>query len=245
MDADTITIKGIRDGLMVTLHDDGPLATLLEELAGRLTEQEQFFQGGRVALVVGERRLSTTDLEEISELFGNHTMELWAVLSKDPSTQAAARGLKLGTRLPGSGKELAGGERHLEPASSSPTFSPSHATEEEVGMLLRGALRSGRVVSCPGHVVIIGDVNPGAEIVAGGDVIVWGKLRGLVHAGAYGDRDAVVCALEMIPTQLRIADIITISPAGPRDAEPIPEIASIKNGQIVAESWSPGYRGRR
>jgi len=92
-------------------------------------------------------------------------------------------------------------------------------------------------------VVVIGDVNPGAEIIAGGDVVVWGKLRGLVHAGAYGDREAVVCALEMIPTQLRIADLITVSPAGPRDVEPIPEMASIKDGQIVAESWSPGYRG--
>lgn len=110
---------------------------------------------------------------------------------------------------------------------------------------MRGALRSGRVVEGAGHVVVIGDVNPGAEIIAGGDVVVWGKLRGLVHAGAFGDRQAVVCALEMIPTQLRIADLITVSPSDPRDMEPIPEMASIKNGRIVAESWSPGYRGRR
>jgi septum site-determining protein MinC len=112
-------------------------------------------------------------------------------------------------------------------------------------MLVRGALRSGRLVQSPGHVVVIGDVNPGAEIVAGGDVVVWGRVRGLVHAGAYGDQNALVCALDLAPTQLRIAELITVSPAGSGDMEPVPEQASIKDGQIVAESWSPGYRGRR
>jgi len=237
----SITIKGIRDGLMVTMGD-GPLAALREELAGRLAEQGRFFRGGRVALVGGERELTPAELTEIGELFTRHGIELWAVLSEHPITQIAARELELGTRLPGSGADLAGGERRPEPETPSPA-PPPHAAEG--GLLVRGALRSGRVVESLGHVVVIGDVNPGAEIVAGGDVVVWGKLRGLVHAGAYGDRQAVVCALEMIPTQLRIADIITVSPASPRDAEPVPEMASIKHGQIVAESWSSGYRGRR
>jgi septum site-determining protein MinC len=240
MSSDSITIKGVRDGLMVTLGD-GPLATMRESLAARLVEQGQFFEGGRVALVVGERELEATALEAIGRLFSDHNMELWAVLSDHPATQGAARELGLGTRLPGSGAGLVGGERKSEPP---PTPAPASLAEgEREGLLVRGALRSGRVVLSRGHVVVIGDVNPGAEIIAGGDVVVWGKLRGLVHAGAYGDREAVVCALEMIPTQLRIADLITVSPAGPRDVEPIPEMASIKDGQIVAESWSPGYRG--
>ena len=84
--------------------------------------------------------------------------------------------------------------------------------------------------------VIIGDVNPGAEIVASGDVIVWGRLRGLVHAGALGDETAVICALELTPTQLRIADQIAISPDEKR-GKAIPEQAAIRSGQIVAEMW--------
>jgi septum site-determining protein MinC len=246
MSSDAVTIKGIRDGLRVTLRE-GPLPVLVETLAERLSEQGEFFQGGRVALVVGERSLSTSELGELSALFLQHEMELWTVLSEDPATQEAARALELGTRLAGSGKELVGGEARLDSQPTLPGL-PAPPPSEELGaegLLVRGALRSGRVVTSQGHVAIIGDVNPGAEIVAGGDVIVWGKLRGLVHAGAFGDRRAVVCALEMIPTQLRIADLITVSPAGPRDADPIPEMASIKNGQIVAECWNPGYRGRR
>ncbi|MBK7894707.1 MAG: septum site-determining protein MinC [Anaerolineaceae bacterium] len=80
------------------------------------------------------------------------------------------------------------------------------------GLILKETLRSGRSIYHEGHVVVIGDVNPGAEIVASGDVIVWGRLRGLVHAGALGDETAVICALELTPTQLRIADQIAISP---------------------------------
>jgi septum site-determining protein MinC len=244
MEGDTISIKGVRDGLMVTLGT-GELAPLVHKLAGRLAEQSEFFQGGRVALVVGERPMAATELEEIASLFSQHGMTLWAVLSENEATQRAARGLMLGTRLPGSGSELVGSvasaAEEVEPSAISKVW----GEEGQPGLLVRGALRSGRMVENTGHVVVIGDVNPGAEIIAGGDVIVWGKLRGLVHAGAYGDRSAVVCALELAPTQLRIAEFISVPPGGPRDRDPVPEMASVRNGQIVAESWSPGYRGRR
>jgi len=83
--------------------------------------------------------------------------------------------------------------------------------------------------------VVIGDVNPGAEIIAGGDIVVWGRLRGVAHAGAAGDTAAVVCALDLSPTQLRIADSIAISPG--RQREPRPEMARLKDGQIIAERW--------
>ncbi len=248
MDSDGITIKGIRDGLMITLGD-GPLPNLLDTLAGRLTEQGQFFRGGQVTLSVGERDLTMGNLEEFAKLLSEYEMTLWTVLSDNESTQTVARLLKLGTRLPGSGTELVGAlppaeprepALVVEPEVAAPPISSGYGT----GILVRGALRSGRVIHGEGHVVVIGDVNPGAEIIAGGDVIVWGKLRGLVHAGAYGDSSAVVCALELTPTQLRIAEFISVSPAG-RDKEPVPEMASIKSKQIVAESWSPGYRGRR
>src|SRR5690606_23505739 len=83
-------------------------------------------------------------------------------------------------------------------------------------LLLRETVRSGRAIHHEGDVVIVGDVNPGAEIIAGGSVIVWGRLRGMVHAGAYGDHTALICALELSPTQLRIADQIAVAPEGKR-----------------------------
>jgi septum site-determining protein MinC len=83
---------------------------------------------------------------------------------------------------------------------------------------------------------VYGDVNPGAEIIAAGDIIIWGKLRGNVHAGAEGDENAVVCALDMTPNQLRIAGYITTSPPDKR-RKPRPEVASIRNNQIIVEGW--------
>ncbi len=82
-----------------------------------------------------------------------------------------------------------------------------------------------------------GDVNPGAQLIATGDVIVWGKMLGLVHAGAQGNEDAVVCALDLSPTQLRIAGVIAVAPR--RRGKPQPEMAILKNGQVIAEVWDP------
>jgi septum site-determining protein MinC len=72
-------------------------------------------------------------------------------------------------------------------------------------------------------------------VVAGGDVIVWGRLRGMVHAGAQGDEGATVCALDLSPIQLRIAGQIALTPK--RRGKPQPEMARLINGQVVAEPW--------
>lgn len=107
-------------------------------------------------------------------------------------------------------------------------------------VLYEKSLRSGQNINFDGNVVILGDVNPGAEVVAGGHILVMGALRGLVHAGALGDEDATVTALYFAPTQLRIASHITRPPDGdmPEGAKP-PECARIKNDTVVIEEYQP------
>ena len=83
--------------------------------------------------------------------------------------------------------------------------------------------------------IVFGDVNPGAEIVAGGNVIVWGRLRGTVHAGADGDLDAIICALDLSPMQLRIADQISVAPTQKKKAQP--EIARLVDNRVIAQPW--------
>jgi septum site-determining protein MinC len=112
--------------------------------------------------------------------------------------------------------------------------------ERRAGLVVRRTLRSGQAINHPGHVVLIGDVNPGAEIVAGGDVIVWGKLRGTVHAGASGTDDAVVCALQLAPSQIRIGGLVARPPEWEQPSahgQTVAEIASVQGGQIVVERW--------
>ncbi|MCB8927171.1 MAG: septum site-determining protein MinC [Ardenticatenaceae bacterium] len=231
--ASQIGIKGIREGLLITVPDRGSFADLLALLRAELAQKRAFLQGSQVALQVGYRKLNKTDLQALQALFEQNQLELWAVLAEEPAVREAARELVLATRLSGSQTDLNGNFllQSVEQETAVSADIPSQG-----GLILKETLRSGRSIYHEGHVVIIGDVNPGAEIVASGDVIVWGRLRGLVHAGALGDETAVICALELTPTQLRIADQIAISPDEKR-GKAIPEQAAIRNGQIVAEMW--------
>jgi septum site-determining protein MinC len=79
-------------------------------------------------------------------------------------------------------------------------------------LYLETTLRSGTEVRHPGSVVVVGEVNPGSTIIADGNILIWGRLRGIAHAGANGDRDCQIMALQMEPTQLRIADQVARSP---------------------------------
>lgn len=241
MDASTVSIKGIGNGLKVTLGN-GLLSDQFQALDDQLADQDGFFQGAMVTLEVGKQQLDVPSLESAIEFFSKHGMALQTVLAEHPHTLSAAQELKLGTRLAGSGKELAGGKQY---AGKEPAPAAISLPDATAGLLIRGAVRSGQVISTDGHLTVIGDVNPGAEIIAGGQIVVWGRLRGLVHAGAFGDRDAVVCALDLAPTQLRIAELITVPPSSPRRKKTMPETASIKDNQIVAESWDPVSRKRR
>ncbi|MGD9680714.1 MAG: septum site-determining protein MinC [Candidatus Obscuribacterales bacterium] len=83
-------------------------------------------------------------------------------------------------------------------------------------MYLRQTLRSGQTISHKGHLIIVGDVNPGAEVMAEGDITIWGSLRGIAHAGIGGNTDAEIRALNLQPIQIRIAHAIARAPDKPR-----------------------------
>jgi septum site-determining protein MinC len=73
-------------------------------------------------------------------------------------------------------------------------------------------IRSGQVLEVPGHLLLIGDVNPGGTVSAGGNVNIMGTLRGIAHAGCHGNKEAVITASVMKPSQLKIAGAITRAP---------------------------------
>lgn len=99
-------------------------------------------------------------------------------------------------------------------------------------------LRSGQRIETPFSLVVVGDVNPGADLVAGGDIVVLGSLRGTAHAGAYDDDcfDKVIIALQMQPMQLRIGSVIS---RGSDEKVSGVEIARIDNRRIVVEAFNP------
>ncbi|NLK00845.1 MAG: septum site-determining protein MinC [Clostridia bacterium] len=119
----------------------------------------------------------------------------------------------------------------------------AHEIPADKTLLIERTLRSGQSISYPGHVVVMGDINPGAEVVAGGNILVLGSLRGVVHAGAYGNQKVVVAALKLSPTQLRIAGHITRSPDDYSDEAGFhqPEVARIIDESIVIEKYNSAW----
>ncbi len=220
----TLQIKGTRDGLLITC-EEGDWQELESALLNHLDEQAEFLKGARLALDVGNTALKAAELGALRDKISERGMALWAVVSFSPVTEQTAQMLGLATRL------------HTAAPPERPLKSSDTALQGEDAILVRRTLRSGFRLQYEGHVVVIGDVNPGAEVIAAGDVIVWGKLKGTVHAGAQGNENAVVCALDLSPMQLRIADHVAVTPE--KHTSRVPETAFLRNGQVSAEPWNP------
>jgi septum site-determining protein MinC len=206
--------------------DDAPWAEQLAALIAQVDAQPSFFQGARLALDVASQVLKVDDLVSLRDQLSERGISLWAVLSESPTTEKTSQLLGLATRI----------------SKPRPEETRKFAVEdlgEETALFLNRTLRSGTRIEFAGHVVVLGDVNPGAEILAEGNVIIWGRLRGTVHAGSKGNREAVVCALDFSPMQLRIADEASAA-MNPKSSSK-PQIARINEfGSLQAENWSPG-----
>ncbi len=216
-----IKIKGISEGLLVTVGE-GEWPEIRQSLLDQIQAQADFFSGANLTLNVGEHEIKAADLGSLRDQISEKGIMLRGVISKSARTEENAKTLGLATHFD-----------RPQPERSGKAFDTSVSGDDAI--LVQRTLRSGNNISYPGHVIILGDVNPGAEILAGGNVIVWGRLRGTVHAGASGDESAQVCALELAPTQLRIAETISITPPSKKKLHP--EVAHLKEGQVVAEVW--------
>lgn len=225
--AAAIRIKGLRDGLLVSLPE-GEWEQQSTALLSQIDSQEAFFHGARLALDVGSQIIKVNELVELRDRLSERSVSLWAVISESPATESTAQLLGLATRVSKPRPE------ELPNIDAAPIA-------EDTALFVNRTLRSGTRIEFPGSVVVVGDVNPGAEIVVEGSIIVWGRLRGLAHAGSAGDAASMVCALDLSPMRLQIADEVLQIPAGREGGKP--EMALIRDGAIVLELWQPGGGG--
>lgn len=201
---------------------EGDWSSVIGDLVAQLERPsaQSFFRGARVLLETGDRAIGIQELEELIALFAQHEMELTSLIG-DPSAQKALDRLR---GVP------------AEPPEDLESESAEQDAASDV-LVIKRTVRSGQVIKHPGTIVILGDVNPGSELIAEGNVIVWGKLRGVVHAGASGDLNATVGALSLSPTQLRIGTMIARAPDDARNRLAPAEIARIRDGKIIVEPW--------
>ena len=218
-----VQIKGIRDGLLATFVD-APWEEQRLALLAQIDERPSFFQGARLAMDVGSQVLKVNDLVDLRDFLSERNISLWAVISESPTTEQTSQLLGMATRI------------------SKPRPEERKQVSEiadDTALFVNKTLRSGVRIEFSGNVVVLGDVNAGAEVIADGSVIIWGRVRGMIHAGCKGDRSAVICALDLSATQLRIANEVSAVLKPPKD--PRPEIASInKEGHLQAELWQTG-----
>lgn len=230
-----IAIKGTRSGLLLTLEPDTAFVDLLSALAERLAEAPTFFRGAFLTVDTSRRALRVSERIQLEKLLAHYQVTI-APLEKAGEVR---RETKQTITLPL--EEMYTQERTITKDVTAVQRDPRESDET---LFLRRTVRSGQAIHHHSNVVVLGDVNPGAEIIAGGDIIVWGVLRGMVHAGYPENENALVCSLFLSPVQLRIAHLLSRPPEG-FEAQPRPEVAAIRQGQIVVETWVSGRPPRK
>lgn len=252
-------LRGRLDGLEVTLGGR-VLEEALSELEARLAEQPSFYRGSSAVVNFGETAPTAAELARLHNVLERSGVTLRAVSGSAAELEpfASANGLEYdqaATRLSdaarslvadfaGARNDIAARRKRGESSVRRVKLDSERARQAELrlveapqGTLYHAAtLRGGQTLHHTGNIVVVGDVNPGAELVATGDILVFGRLAGIAHAGAGGDENARIYAVELIPTQLRIASFIGADEGPKRQGEARPEAAVARNGKIVVLS---------
>lgn len=210
-----VEFKGTKDGIVLQLRAFEHFNEVADCIHQKFEKSAQFFTGATIIGVEG--------------LIGEETnrYQLYKILAEDYKLNVVSLDPVVKIEKPPEVVEVI--EEVEEPAIQVLDYN-EHDTK-----IIRKNLRSGMSVSYDGNIIVIGDVNPGAEISAGGNVIVMGKLRGMVHAGKFGNKETYIIASKLIPTQIRITNIIARAPEDDNINELKPEIAYLKSGHMSIE----------
>lgn len=197
---------------------------LCQELQRRLEMTEEDWQPDTVVyLMAKDHLLDIRQLQLLASSLAHAKLELSWVCTSRRQTAVAAATAGYSIEQQSAHDSLTGAQEASTPTLADPLY-------------LETTIRSGVEIRHPGNVIIVGDLNPGGTVIAQGDIIIWGKLRGIAHAGAEGNRECRIMALKMEPTQLRIADLVARAPdSSPNQLEP--EVAYItEQGICIAKA---------
>ncbi|MCC5603641.1 septum site-determining protein MinC [Nostoc favosum] len=185
-----------------------------QQIRQRLNAGDRFrISNTPVHLMAQDRLVDARQLQELAEALIEVQLRLISVSTSRRQTAIAAVT---------SGYSV----EQLQPVTSLNSEPKATAIPQADALYLEMTVRSGVEIRHPGTVILLGDLNPGGIVIADGDIIIWGRLRGIAHAGAGGNRECLIMALQMEPTQLRIADAVARAPEKP-PMQFSPEVAHI------------------
>jgi septum site-determining protein MinC len=204
-----VQLKSEAERLVIILPSETQLSIseyswseIWQQLKQRLNGGDRFrVANTNVHLVAGDRLLDVRQLQELAESLNEVNLQLKSVATSRRQTAIAA--VTTGYSVE---------QTQLQPKISLTSESSATATPMAEPLYIQMTIRSGVEIRHPGTVIILGDVNPGGIVVADGDILVWGRLRGVAHAGAGGNHECLIMSVQMEPTQLRIADAVARAP---------------------------------
>lgn len=173
-----VSINLRKDEILIKINDNASQEEILKELLLKIAELKKLYQDEKTPIRVTGKVLKNSELEEIKDIIKN---EIDVEIRFDTPTTLGLHSITRSYK-----KDI---------GTSETTFH-------------KGSLRSGQRIEVEGSIVIIGDVNSGAEVIAGDNVIVIGTLRGLAHAGAKGNKEAIIAVSTLDAVQLRISNIV-------------------------------------
>ena len=227
---EAVSFKGNKDGIVLLLDCQEEFEQLCQKIVQKMWQSRSFL-GEHTTLVVHSGEVPLTEGQQLAlkillQSLG-HDVKYFLPEAKR--------------------KEIVQRETATEPTEAvseteTAQLLPDTILSQEIPYALaKGALairknvRSGQKISYDGTLIVFGDVNAGAELVATGHILVLGTLRGVAHAGCQGDKNAIVYANQLCSLQLRIAEMIARAPDGENTERRVPEIARIIDNYLVIE----------
>lgn len=204
MNKNCVSINLKKDKIVIKLNEDTKQEELVECLKKKLSELKKLYKDEKTPINVTGKVLKNKEIEEIQNIIKE---KIDVEIEFDSPKTLGLHGIKK-------------------------TFEKEIAISET--KFHRGSLRSGQKLESEGSIVIIGDVNSGAEVMASDNIIVLGSLRGLAHAGAKGNKQAIIAAGLIDTVQIRIANIVKEID---RDEEPLHKqsYVSVVDDEIVID----------
>lgn len=207
-----VVIKGNKSGIRLVLEPNLPFDELQKEVEQKFKKSADFLGNAQVALSFEGRELSEEEEAMLLQSIAEHSkLDVVCVIDNDKKREEYfAKSLN---------------ERLMQINSNS-------------GQFFKGNLRSGQVMEFETSIIILGDINAGAQVVSTGNVIILGTLNGIVFAGASGNEGSFIVAMKMNPVQLRIGDVIARSSDEKSEPPKEPQIAYVEDGRIYVDTLS-------
>lgn len=202
----SVMIKGSKNGITLVLSETEEYDVLKSKVEKKFKDSAKFLGNAKTAISFEDRKLTEEQKDEMIKIISENT-ELEIVCVIDGSEEGNA---KFAEAVEKKINEMTGANARI----------------------YKGNLRSGQSLESDAGLIVLGDVNPGAGLISKGNIIVLGSLRGTAWAGAGGNENCFVICSDMVPMQIRIADIIARSP----DHKDKKDVKDIKIAYLEKES---------